>query len=108
MDMTEATRQGLVPRHADGCHLDAEAEPALLTRTTGDPAPGEPARTTLVLNDTALALWELCDGQTSVQEMVDAVCALFAGPPERLRADVLDALDRLTDSGMLVWSVRLG
>jgi hypothetical protein len=53
------------------------------------------------LNDTAYALWELCDGSTTVGEMVDAASELFAAPPEQLRHDVTGALQRLTDAHLI-------
>jgi hypothetical protein len=53
------------------------------------------------LNDTAYALWELCDGSTTVGEMVDAASELFAAPPEQLRHDVTVALQHLTDAHLI-------
>ena len=55
----------------------------------------------LALNPTALALWELCDGQTAVTEMVDAVCALFEVDPDRARADVESALTDMVAAGVI-------
>jgi hypothetical protein len=53
------------------------------------------------LNDTAFALWELCDGETAVHEMVQAVDDLFAAPREDLARDVLSALDELVGDDLL-------
>jgi hypothetical protein len=53
------------------------------------------------LNPTALALWELCDGQTAVAEMVDAVCVLFEVDPDRARADVEAALTDMAAAGVI-------
>lgn len=53
------------------------------------------------LNPTALALWELCDGNTTVDEMVTAVCALFAVEPDRARDEVRTALSDMREAGML-------
>lgn len=47
------------------------------------------------LNPTAMALWELCDGETLIEEMVVAVCDLFTIDPEQARADVETALREL-------------
>ena len=55
----------------------------------------------VALNPTALALWELCDGQTVVEEMVQAVSALFALDPERARADVETALEDMIAAGVI-------
>lgn len=64
--------------------------------------PGTPdAPVALALNPTALALWELCDGQTAVTEMVDAVCVLFAVDPVRARVDVEAALREMVSAGVI-------
>lgn len=55
----------------------------------------------VVLNPTALALWELCDGHTLVEEMVAAVCDLFAVTEERARADVHRALADMRSRGAI-------
>ena len=60
--------------------------------------PGEPP---VSLNPTALALWELCDGSTTVDEMIYAVCALFSVGERDASADVEDALRSLHRSGLL-------
>lgn len=53
------------------------------------------------LNQTAAALWSLCDGQTSVQEIVIAATSLFEGPPESIRLDIVTILDELQHMGLL-------
>jgi hypothetical protein len=64
--------------------------------------PGTPdAPVALALNPTALALWELCDGQTAVAEMVDAVCVLFEVEPARARTDVETALAEMVEAGVI-------
>ena len=60
------------------------------------------ARRSVALNPTAMALWELCDGHTSVQEMVDAVCALFGIDQERAGVDVSSALAQMWSAGVIV------
>lgn len=64
----------------------------------------DPAGHTLhVLNGTALALWELCDGETTVTEMVAAACLLFDGDERTVRLDIEQTLARFTDAHLLVW-----
>jgi hypothetical protein len=53
------------------------------------------------LNPMAAALWELCDGSTSVREVVEAATRLFAGPPDDIRRDILDTLDTLYEQRVL-------
>jgi hypothetical protein len=55
----------------------------------------------VALNPTALALWELCDGQTAVEEMVAAVCALFELEPGRALTDVETALEDMRAAGVI-------
>lgn len=56
-----------------------------------------------VLNETALALWQLCDGRTGPDEMVDSACELFDADREVVAADVRRALAAMTDAGLLEW-----
>jgi hypothetical protein len=53
------------------------------------------------LNATALALWELCDGATSPEEMVDAVCSLWAIPHDVAERDVTATLEQLVEVGLV-------
>jgi hypothetical protein len=55
-----------------------------------------------VLNETALALWELCDGETTVEEMVMAATGLFDADRDRLQRDVLDALQAMRDRELIL------
>lgn len=60
---------------------------------------------THVLNPTARAIWELCDGVTLPAEMVAAICEVFAITPERASVDVDRTLEELTRVGLISWSV---
>jgi Coenzyme PQQ synthesis protein D (PqqD) len=55
----------------------------------------------VALNRTALALWELCDGHTTVAEMVDAVCILFHIDRDQARRDVASALANMRTAGVI-------
>jgi pyrroloquinoline quinone biosynthesis protein D len=54
-----------------------------------------------VLNETALALWQLCDGETTVEEMLTAAGNLFDADADELEHDVLDALTAMRDRGII-------
>jgi PqqD family protein of HPr-rel-A system len=56
-----------------------------------------------MLNATALAIWVLCDGQTTVDEMVQAVCELSGLPETVVREDLTGILGRFADSKILTW-----
>jgi hypothetical protein len=63
---------------------------------------------THVLNPTARAIWELCDGVTLPAEMVAAICEVFAVTPERAAADVDRTLEELTRVGLIAWPPPAG
>ncbi len=54
-----------------------------------------------VLNPSALAIWELCDGETTGAEMVEAVVELARLEPATAEADVSAALDQLFHLGLV-------
>ena len=60
-----------------------------------------------VVNETALALWELCDGETTPTEMTSAVSTLFALDPDVADNDVRTTLQALTAAGLLEWVPRV-
>jgi len=60
------------------------------------------------LNETALALWELCDGATAPEEMVDAVRIACGVPEEVAAVDIARTLRELTDAGLLLWTEHDG
>jgi Coenzyme PQQ synthesis protein D (PqqD) len=88
-DLISASR----PVRADGVEVIRRDGQAYLQRK-GD-------ERVYALNDTAFALWELCDGETAVSEMVQAVDDLFAAPRGDLARDVLSALQELSTDGLL-------
>ena len=56
-----------------------------------------------MLNETALAIWELCDGETSPDEMVDAVVTLFGMHQDVVEEDVKRILGDFEHAGLLEW-----
>ncbi|HXY72883.1 MAG TPA: PqqD family protein [Actinomycetota bacterium] len=56
------------------------------------------------LNHTAAAIWDLCDGSTSAQEMVEAVCDLSGMPPDVIEEDVAGILSQLDREKLIVWN----
>jgi hypothetical protein len=55
----------------------------------------------VVLNPTAAALWELLDGQTTVDELVSAATSLFSGSPEDIRRDIEATLGAMREQQLL-------
>jgi pyrroloquinoline quinone biosynthesis protein D len=56
----------------------------------------------LLLNDSAAAIVKLCDGERTVEHIVDALVQQFVGTDRTIIADeVLDLLTRLRTRGLL-------
>jgi len=55
----------------------------------------------MVLNDSASAIWRLCDGRTGSAIAAELASGFAAGPDE-IERDVASVLEQLTESGLLV------
>ena len=73
------------------------------TRQEGDEtAIFEPASQRLIrLNPTARAIWELCDGETEVGEVVDALVELTGRLPAEVSVEVEATLESLRSLGLV-------
>ena len=75
---------------------------AWVRRGSDDTAVFNPETGTLhLLNSSALAIWELCDGSTTAEEMAEAVAELTALDIAAASADVGSALDELERQGLI-------
>lgn len=83
------------PYHAGGVTLEQAGGVSRLVDRQG--------HTVHTLNVTALALWELCDGETTAQEMTDAAMLLFDADPSTLRNEITTTLQSMTTAGLLEW-----
>jgi hypothetical protein len=54
-----------------------------------------------ILNTSALAIWELCDGSTTGNEMAGAIAELTDLDTDAASADVATALDELVQRGLI-------
>lgn len=92
------TSTGALPRRREGLRVDAVPDGHALH--DGDDVH--------LLNETAFALWQLCDGNTSPEEMAASVCELFG----EAGAVVLDDIDRtlveLSRRGLVHWQGAKG
>jgi hypothetical protein len=84
-------RGDVKPARAHDLELRAEADSNVLVYPDG--------RRLLALNDTASALWELCDGSHTVDEMVAAIVELFHADADGVRHDVDRTIGRLHEAG---------
>jgi hypothetical protein len=83
------------PMHRPGLRLHKQETGAALLDAHG--------REVGALDATAAALWELCDGETTTEEIVTAVCEVWAVDPETARHDIQAALGRLAEAGFVEW-----
>lgn len=54
-----------------------------------------------VVNGSAARLWELCDGQATLDEIVVAFAASYGAAPNAVRSDVEAAVARFRDLGVV-------
>lgn len=56
-----------------------------------------------LLNETAVAIWDLCDGETSPEEMIRAICDLCGMHEDVVGEDVDRILGEFDAAGLVVW-----
>lgn len=56
-----------------------------------------------LLNETAWAIWDLCDGDTDPEEMIDAICELSRMHRDLVGEDVRRILAEFDEAGILRW-----
>lgn len=86
-----------VPRRRPGLRVSHEGGAMIVDQDGADVA---------ALDDTAAALWELCDGETNVAEITAAVCTVWDVDPEVAARDVSRTLRQLADAQLLDWEGR--
>ena len=57
-----------------------------------------------LLNETALAIWELCDGKTEPEEMIAAIVELSGVDRDAVSQDVERILTEFGEAGLLSWA----
>ncbi|MGH9299665.1 MAG: PqqD family protein [Acidimicrobiales bacterium] len=82
------------PRQVRGTRLEIKRSGRRLLH-----APSENA--VLSLNESASALWELCDGNTTIEEMVAAICDASAVAPSQALKDVEATIAQLEEAGLI-------
>lgn len=81
------------PRQVDGVWLARHEGAHVLHDADG--------RRLCVVNDTAAALWELCDGTTTVEEMVAAIRQYWSVDTDAATEELVRALTELESVGAL-------
>jgi coenzyme PQQ biosynthesis protein PqqD len=88
-------------------NLDLNSRPALAphVRLQVDPVSNEPvllfSEGVLVLNETAQAIVQCCDGKVTVREMIAFLGAEYEIDPETLEGDALGCLRDLVDRNLV-------
>jgi len=54
------------------------------------------------LNETARAMWVLCDGKRTVREIAGALCSEFDAPAEKLAEDTAAFVRKMVELGLLI------
>jgi hypothetical protein len=82
-------------RRADVWLRQAGTENALIDPVTG---------AVHLLNETALAIWDLCDGQTLPIEMIAGICEATGLPEEVVTEDLERILAEFDRAGLIEWA----
>jgi len=61
----------------------------------------EGLKKTIYLNETAAVIWKLCDGERTIQNIIDLLNQAYADSGDRVDADVADAIASLAGEGAL-------
>jgi hypothetical protein len=92
--MNLGVRKGRPVRRDDVWLRRAGAENALFDPETGK---------IHLVNATALAIWNLCDGETRPDEMIDAIVDLCNTHPDIVTEDVGRILDEFEIASLIQW-----
>lgn len=57
-----------------------------------------------LMNDSAAAIWDLCDGRTDPEEMIEAICTISGVPREVVVDDVERILAEFAEAGLITWA----
>ena len=92
--MNLSVRQGRPMRRKDVWLRQSKKENAVYNPATSE---------VYLLNDTALAIWHLCDGETRPEEMMNAICDLTGLPPEVVAEDLERILLEFDKAELIEW-----
>lgn len=92
--MNLSVRQGRPVRRKDVWLRNTKDEIAVYNPGTAD---------VYLLNETALAIWDLCDGETRPEEMMTAICEVTGLPPEVVAEDVERILLEFDHAELIEW-----
>lgn len=80
-------------RQAEDCLIEEMGEDVLLYQPSTAKA--------IQLNESSRIVWQLCDGERSVGEIIDQICRVYPDQAAQIAEDVLLATKMLAASGAL-------
>lgn len=83
---------GPLPQRRSDVKLHEDGDRSTLVTTSG---------TRFELNPTARAIWELCDGDTTVDELATAISEVFLIDPPAARREVAVTIQMLRDANLV-------
>ena len=57
-----------------------------------------------ILNETAGKIWDLSDGEHSVEEIAEEICKEYDASVDAVKDDVLKTIEGLNKVGVITWS----
>jgi len=85
------------PIRNDSCHMEELDDEVLLY----NPANNK----TLYINKSASVIWQLCNGEQSVEEIINLIQDAYPSKDDDLRQDILETLKNLTENDAVSVSV---
>ncbi|HEX6393038.1 MAG TPA: PqqD family protein [Acidimicrobiales bacterium] len=96
----QSFKPGLRPFQRPGIRIEHRGAQALIS---------DAERTkVLSLNESAAAVLELCDGRTTIDEMVMAICQVASVRPDQAREDVELTIAKLEGAGFVAFDPGVG
>ena len=92
----QSVKRGLFPCQQPGIRVERRTKRALIFDAEQTKV--------LSLNESASAVWELCDGRTTIDEMVMAICQVTSVRPDQAREDVEMTLAKLERAGFVAFN----
>ena len=78
------------PIRNESCHMEELDDEVLLYNPTNNK--------TLYINKSASVIWQLCNGEQAVEDIIKMIQEAYPSDDEGLRQDILDTLNSLADN----------
>ncbi len=78
------------PIRNESCHMEELDDEVLLYNPTNNK--------TLYINKSASVIWQLCNGEQSIEDIINMILDAYPSNEESLRRDILDTLKKLADN----------